>query len=261
MRMEEGGMRTKRGVRSEQAGTHPSSLPSFVVPASSILNPALPLLAAAFSIACATAGTGAAASPAQPAAQARAGGASVATTRPDTGRQPYTSADVRFMSDMIGHHAQALLISRWAPTHDAGPSIRTLAERIINAQEDEIAIMQQWLRDRGHPVPEVHLTATEVHVMVPGGGHAHAMPGMLTDDQMKQLGAARGRDFDRLFLTFMIQHHRGAVSMVQELLGSTGAAQDDIVFKLASDINVDQTTEIDRMQKMLVAMLLEASAR
>jgi uncharacterized protein (DUF305 family) len=160
------------------------------------------------------------------------------------------------MSTMIPHHGQALVMARMAPTHDAGPSIRTLAERIINAQQDEIAIMQQWLRDRGQPVPEPHPTG----LAMTGAGHAHghAMPGMLTEAQLKQLDQARGREFDRLFLSFMIQHHNGAVSMVRELIGSTGAAQDDTVFKLASDINVDQTTEVDRMQKMLAALLVES---
>src|ERR687885_2415564 len=80
------------------------------------------------------------------------------------------------------------------------------------------------------------------------------MPGMLTEAQMKQLDQARGREFDRLFLTFMIQHHRGAVTMVSQLFGTYGAAQDDLVFKLASDINVDQTTEIARMERMLFVL-------
>ena len=80
------------------------------------------------------------------------------------------------------------------------------------------------------------------------------MPGMLTEAQMKQLAESRGPEFDRLFLTFMIQHHRGAVSMVEELFGSQGAAQDEAVFKFASDVNVDQTTEIARMQRMLLAL-------
>jgi uncharacterized protein (DUF305 family) len=162
------------------------------------------------------------------------------------------------MSGMIGHHAQAIVMAGWAATHDASPSIRTLAERIVNAQQDEIAIMQQWLRDRGQPVPEPHPSGMKV--IVNGVEHEHPMPGMLTEDQLKQLDRARGKDFDRLFLQFMIQHHRGAVSMVKELIGTPGAAQDDIVFKLASDINVDQTTEIDRMQKMLVTLLFESPA-
>jgi len=89
-------------------------------------------------------------------------------------------------------------------------------------------------------------------------GHEHPMlmPGMLTEEQLKQLDAARGKDFDLLFLTFMIQHHKGAVQMVKELFDSYGAAQDDLVFKFASDVNVDQTTEIARMERMLVAIKL-----
>ena len=163
----------------------------------------------------------------------------------------FTAADVHFMSAMIGHHAQAITMARMAPTHGASPTIRTLAERIINAQQDEITTMQQWLRDRGQPVPDPHAA---------GHHHEHehhSMPGMLSEAQLKQLDQARGREFDRLFLSFMIQHHRGAVSMVQDLLRAHGAGQDPAVFKLASDVNVDQTTEIERMQKMLVALMFE----
>ena len=87
-----------------------------------------------------------------------------------------------------------------------------------------------------------------------GTGHEMLMPGMLTDAQMQELDAARGPEFDRLFLTFMIQHHRGAVSMVNDLFGSYGAAQDELVFKFASDVNVDQSTEIARMEKMLATL-------
>jgi uncharacterized protein (DUF305 family) len=86
------------------------------------------------------------------------------------------------------------------------------------------------------------------------------MPGMLTAEQMQQLDAARGPDFDRLFLTFMIRHHQGAVSMVQTLFDTYGAAQDRATFKLASDINVDQSTEIARMQQMLAAILFDTPA-
>ena len=96
-------------------------------------------------------------------------------------------------------------------------------------------------------------------MMMDGAEHAMLMPGMLTDDQMKQLDAARGKEFDRLFLTFMIQHHQGAVSMVKHLFGSYGAAQDETVFKFASDVNVDQTTEIARMEQMLASTRLETA--
>jgi uncharacterized protein (DUF305 family) len=172
----------------------------------------------------------------------------------DTGsvRQPYTAADVRFMSDMIGHHAQAIQISRWVETHGASSQLRILAGRIINAQRDEIALMQQWLRERGQTAPEVSETGM---MMGEHAGHAMHMPGMLTADQMAQLDQATGKEFDRLFLTFMIKHHQGAVAMVKELVSSQGAALDDTVFKLASDVSAEQTTEIDRMQQMLADLM------
>ena len=147
------------------------------------------------------------------------------------------------MSDMVGHHAQAVAMAELAPTHGASASVRRLAERIINGQQDEIATMRQWLRDRGLPAPEGHHAE-----------HAHMMPGMLTEAQLKELEEARGPEFDRLFLTYMIQHHRGAVAMVKQLFGTPGAGQDDTVFKFASDVNVDQTTEIARMERMLSAL-------
>lgn len=172
--------------------------------------------------------------------------------RSDSARSIFTEADVRFMTGMIGHHAQAILMSELAPDRAADPLIRTLAARIINAQKDEIATMEQWLRDRDRPVPEIHLSG--VHMMVHGPEYAAHMPGMLTEEQLSQLEAARGSEFDRLFLEFMIQHHRGAVTMVQELFSSDGAAQDEIVFRLASDIQVDQLTEIARMERMLAGL-------
>jgi uncharacterized protein (DUF305 family) len=208
-------------------------------------------------LACSSAGRGVTQT-AQPAAGGQGNTPAIGTAPVDSARYSYTPADVHFMSTMIGHHAQAIVMARWAATHDASPSIRILAERIINAQQDEIAIMQQWLRDRGQPVPEPHPSGMKV--IVNGVEHEHPMPGMLTEDQMKQLDRSRGKEFDRLFLQFMIQHHRGAVSMVKDLISSPGAAHDNTVFKLASDINVDQTTEIDRMQKMLVGLLFEPSS-
>jgi uncharacterized protein (DUF305 family) len=182
----------------------------------------------------------------QPVSRDQSDIAAIAKAKADSARYPYTAADVRFMSAMIGHHAQAIVIAGWAPTHGASASVRTLAERIINAQRDEITTMQQWLRDRQQPVPAAR--ATGMTMMMNGVEHEMPLPGMLTDDQMKQLDQARGREFDRLFLTLMIQHHRGAVSMVKELFSSYGAGQDETVFKVASDIRVDQSTEIDRMQ-------------
>ena len=202
---------------------------------------------------------GAATSP-EPAA-APASRASAAQTKP--GRYPYTPADVQFMSHMIAHHAQALVMAGWAESHGGSPSIRTLSGRIINGQRDEIATMQRWLRDRGQPVPDPKDMPMSMHHTA-GQGHEHAstssgqaemlMPGMLTEEQMKELDQARGTDFDRLFLTYMIQHHRGAVTMVNQLFGTEGAAREETTFKLANDVSVDQTTEIARMQRMLAAM-------
>jgi uncharacterized protein (DUF305 family) len=181
--------------------------------------------------------------------------AAVAKAKADSARLPYTAADIKFMTDMIGHHAQALIMAGWAPTHGAGSSVRILSERIINAQQDEIATMRRWLRDRNQPVPDS--AAVAMHMSMPG----MLMPGMLTEAQMKQLDAARGPDFDRSFLTFMIQHHRGAITMVQQLFSTYGAAQDETVFKFASDVNVDQTTEVARMERMLAALPSASSSQ
>ena len=163
---------------------------------------------------------------------------------------PYTAADVHFLSGMIGHHAQAVLIAGWAPTHGASAAVRVLCERIVVAQNDEIAFAQRWLREHNEVVPPADPRG---HVM-PGTDHPLLMPGMLTPEQMAQLDAARGREFDRLFLTFMIQHHQGALTMVAQLLAVPGAAQDGPVFRFAADVHADQTTEIDRMNRMLDAL-------
>ncbi|MBL8988392.1 MAG: DUF305 domain-containing protein [Gemmatimonadetes bacterium] len=176
----------------------------------------------------------------------------VARARADSLRNPYTEADIHFMSGMISHHAQAILIAGWAAERDASPSVRTLAARIINAQRDEIALMQQWLRERLQPVPEARPTGMKM--VMNGVEHDMMMPGMLTPEQLEELRAARGPAFDRLFLLYMIQHHRGAVEMVKTLFDSHGAGQDEIVFKFASDVNVDQSTEIARMKSMLAAL-------
>lgn len=178
--------------------------------------------------------------------------------RTDSARMRFTEADVRFMTGMIGHHAQALVMAGLAPTHGASRSVQTLAARIVNAQQDEIATMRQWLRDRGLPVPEVHVSGNDL--MVHGADHAMHMPGMLTPDQLRVLDQASGPEFDRLFLAFMIQHHRGAVTMVHDLFGTDGAGQDEEAFRLASDVQVDQATEIDRMERMLSALPAENRA-
>ena len=189
--------------------------------------------------------------PAAAPAAVTAAPAPVAAARPDSGK--WTAADVKFMTGMIGHHAQALVMAKMAPTHGASQTILTLTGRIINAQNDEIAIMQTWLRDRNQPVPDPVSGMHAGHDMA--GMQHELMPGMLTNEQLAQLDAARGPDFDVMFLKLMIQHHEGAVAMVKELINTPGAAQDDQVFKISSDINVDQATEIARMKRMLVELL------
>jgi len=192
------------------------------------------------------------AAPAPIAAGARAS----ATDTTVDAQHAYTDADIKFMDGMISHHAQALLMAGWAGSHGASPSVLTLTSRITNAQQDEIAGMQKWLRDRHQPVPEANPHG--MTMKMDGMEHTMLMPGMLTEAQLKQLDEARGKDFDRLFLTFMIQHHQGAVTMVTKLFDTYGAAQDISVFKLASDISADQTTEIERMQKMLASVIFGA---
>jgi uncharacterized protein (DUF305 family) len=159
------------------------------------------------------------------------------------------------MSAMIGHHSQALLMAGWAPARGAGPSVRTLAERIINGQEDEIRSMERWLQDRRKPLPEASRMGGTGHSPGAGQGHSHhGMPGMLSEAQLKQLEQAKGPEFDRLFLTFMIQHHKGAVRMVEQLFATPGAARDETVFKFANDVSVDQRTEVARMERMLAQL-------
>lgn len=178
-----------------------------------------------------------------------------ARARADSARLPYTAADVQFMTGMISHHAQAIVMAKMAPTHGASPAVQTLCSRIINSQNDEIALMQNWLRDRNQPVPEAK--PMPMKMVMNGQVMEMLMPGMLTEEQMKQLDAARGADFDKLLLRGMIQHHRGAITMVQQLFATPGAAQDEMVFKFANNVNVDQNTEIHRMQQMLLAEEME----
>jgi uncharacterized protein (DUF305 family) len=169
-----------------------------------------------------------------------------------TVKRAVNAADLRFMSGMIPHHAQAVLIAGWAPTHGARSDVRILCERIVVGQRDEINLMQTWLRDRGQQVPDAK--ATHGKMMMDGMEHDMLMPGMLTDPELAELDKARGSDFDRLFLGAMIRHHQGAITMVDQLFGASGAGQDEVVFRFASDVYADQTTEIERMQKMLATI-------
>lgn len=175
-------------------------------------------------------------------------------------RTGYTAADVAFMHDMIGHHAQALTMAALVPARSALPALRALAERLAISQREEIAVMQTWLRDRGESVPSP----------ADGGAHAgHAMPvdstataaapipgmaGKLTAAQLSELGSAQATAFDRLFLQFMIQHHDGALVMVRDLLRTPRAAQEPELYQIVSDVDTDQRAEIRRMVALLTRL-------
>ncbi|MEX2284253.1 MAG: DUF305 domain-containing protein [Gemmatimonadota bacterium] len=161
---------------------------------------------------------------------------------PATPGPGFTVADVRFMQNMIGHHAQAITMAALAPKLGASYNVLRLAQKIDISQRDEIDMMKQWLRERRQAVPD------------DAQSHAMMMPGMLTPEMMARLGKARGREFDRLFLTFMIGHHEGALQMVDELVKSPGAAQDSDIFRFATDVDADQRDEIFVMQRMLDSM-------
>lgn len=178
--------------------------------------------------------------------------------RTDSARMRFSEADVRFMTGMIAHHTQALVMARLAPERAGSPQIETLAARIVNAQQDEIATMERWLRDRDRPVPEIEIDGLDL-VMPERLRQRMPMPGMLSREQLEELEAASGPEFDRRFLELMIEHHQGAVDMVHELFRQDGAAQGDAVFRLASDIQVDQRTEIQRMRRMLDQMAADGS--
>lgn len=159
-----------------------------------------------------------------------------------TAPRPPLDADVAFMQGMIHHHAQAVEMVELLRTRGQSPRLKSFGEKIAVSQADEIQSMKQWLEDRGKPSSMAH-----EHM-----GHAMPlMPGMLTPAQMKALAAAKGAEFDRLFLTGMIQHHKGALTMVDDLFGSPGAGQDPVLYDFATDITNTQSAEITLMQKML----------
>lgn len=241
--------------------------------------------------------------------------------RRDSLKLNFVQADVDFMTGMIGHHSQALIMSSLAKPNNANRSVQILAARIINAQKDEIAIMQRWLSDRNQTVPQVKIkglnlminpgnepllefteqavidglernvlherhdmgtkskekpedmqekmhnevaesidttlhmadNGMDTHKMI---NHDHAeMPGMLSQFQLEELAEAKGGTFDFLYLRYMIQHHTGAITMVNNLVEVDGAVQDVAIGKLADDINVDQKTEIERMRLMLMQIM------
>ena len=157
----------------------------------------------------------------------------------------FSAADIQFVQGMISHHAQALEMTALLTSQSDSDLMRRLAKRIELSQEDEIIMMQEWLRSRDQDVTSVD--AYHAH-------DAELMPGMLTQDEMTKLKQAAGVEFDRLFLEHMITHHRGALTMVEDLLAQHGAAQDSALFAFTSDITADQSMEIDRMDAMLAVL-------
>jgi uncharacterized protein (DUF305 family) len=178
--------------------------------------------------------------------------AALIRARSDSARNPHTEADVYFMSGMIPHHAQAVVMAGWAESRASRRDVKVLAQRIVVAQRGEIQFMQVWLRDRKLPVPDSN--ATHHRMNMGGTVHDMLMPGMLSDDEMTRLSNSSGLAFDRLFLTWMIRHHEGAITMVDSLFASPGAGQDVTVFLFATDVYADQTAEIDRMKGILGAI-------
>lgn len=160
----------------------------------------------------------------------------------DLSQVQYTEADVKFMQGMIGHHRQAVEMAALVPSRTTRENLRLLAERIDVSQADEIEMMEQWLQARGQDVPDAHAHHAEGAVL---------MPGMLSPDEMARLAAARGAEFERLFLEGMIKHHDGALTMVKELFTQPRAGQESEIFAFASDVAADQRMEIQRMSKML----------
>ncbi len=155
----------------------------------------------------------------------------------------YVQADAEFLQGMIAHHAQAVTMSLLMPKRSKSEPLNSLAERIIVSQKDEIAAMRQWLLDHGAEAPDP---------LKHPGHHEHGlMPGMLTPEEMSRLEATTGTEFEQLFLTGMIKHHEGAITMVTDLYRTPGAAQDLAIYRMASDIEADQRAEIARMRALL----------
>ncbi len=151
-----------------------------------------------------------------------------------------TEADVRFMQGMIAHHAQAVVMSRMASKNGASARVLKLAQKIDLAQAGEIALMQDWLRAYQQFTPDT------------SSWRGMTMPGMLSAEQLTQLEASRAGDFDRMFLTLMIKHHEGALSMVSDLLKTPRAAQEVDINVFANDVETTQTAEIGLMRQMLL---------
>ena len=225
------------------------------------------LALASSAAACRTAPTPAPSVAAHPAATvATAADTARAATPAEHVRHGYTEADVRFMQGMIHHHAQALAMVALVPTRTTREDMRQLARRIDVSQRDEIALMRHWLEDHHEDAPSLDApsadapmahhdsTGHQMAMPMPMPATMPMMPGMLSPEQLAQLGATSGAAFDRLFLEDMIHHHEGALKMVAELFATPGAGQDPEIFRFAADVDADQRAEIARMRALLSAM-------
>jgi len=172
--------------------------------------------------------------------------------RAETEHPRATAAGVAFMTGMIGHHHQAVVMAAWCPTHGASTAVRAFCERVAVSQQDEIKYMRDWLTARHQPVPPRDASSAGMAGM-PGMDQPMRMPGMLTPDQMATLDHARGPAFDRLFLTDMIQHHQGAIEMVQQL-NVSDPDDDGALSMYATNVAADQAAEIGLMQRMLATL-------
>jgi uncharacterized protein (DUF305 family) len=180
----------------------------------------------------------------------------------------HTATDVAFMRDMIMHHAQAVQMTALVPDRAASAEVRQLAQRIERSQDDEIAFMRRWLTRRGEEAPPMAMHGAANGDQAGQGGQGHEahqashhamedhsdMAGMLSPDQLEALAAASGEAFDRLFLEFMIFHHEGAITMVDELFAAPNAGQETEMFDFASHVESDQAIEIARMQRLLTQL-------
>ena len=172
----------------------------------------------------------------------------------DLSRTSFTPGDVQFMQHMLVHHGQAVDMVFLLQAHGDGPQIKRLGQRIALSQAAEMALMRDWLTDRGQPLAmaDSHAGHGMHHAMpMAAADDVAPMPGMLTPNQMKTLAAARGPAFDRLFLEGMIQHHQGALDMVETLMAQPDAAQDPMLSDFATSVVADQSAEILRMQSLL----------
>jgi uncharacterized protein (DUF305 family) len=169
---------------------------------------------------------------------------------------PVSTADVQFMQGMITHHAQAVEMTALIESHTENREVRSLGARISRSQSDEIKFMKRWLAFRGQPVSEAMHDVHHLNRHHQNMSH-ELMPGMLTAEQLEALKQAKGEEFDYLFLTGMIQHHGGALTMVKELFDTAGAGQDAELFNFATDVDSGQRAEIRIMQNMLERKPLE----